>query len=389
MVFSAVAVLATLIYASYLDIRDRRVPFRTWYPMLVVGIALTIVLFYQQTGNISLIFGYLTLVASFLYADYLDNRDPKTPFRFPYLAVVLALPAVSWFIIPAFSTGNLPEIQLIPWYVMFAGLFAYVSYKEYKKRPNQKLTVKQLKKDKLMASNVETVLIRWYFVLIIVILAISSVYMFISEGSPGTTWIYIALAAIFCGVFYIFGQMRLFGGADAWALIFIAFCIPVFPITPLLNTPPLGFLSFSVLINALILNLVAPVGIFIFNILKRNHAPLQYMFFGFPVKGEKIQDSWGFVMEDFTEKNGKIERKFVGFWDSLHRMRSEEGRVYTKDLREHPEEFKRELETYRKAGTVWISYAVPFIVPITAGLVTAIFCGDFLLSIMTALTGGL
>lgn len=388
MVISAVAVLVTLIYASYLDIKDRRVPFRTWYPMLVVGIAATIVLFYQQTGNISLIFGYLALIASFFYADYIDNRDPETPFRFYYLAAILALPALSWFVIPALSSGKLPELQLIPWYVMFVGLLAYISYRESKKRPDRKLKAKQIKKDSLMDSNVETVLTRWYFVLVIIILAIASFYM-IGGGGWGVSGIYIALAAVFCGVFYVFGQMHLFGGADAWALIFIAFCIPTFPITPFLNTPPLGFLSFSVLINALILNLIAPVGIFIINVVKKNRAPLQYMFFGFPVKGEKIQESWGFVMEDFDEKNGNVERKFIGFWDSLRRMRSEEGRIYTKDLREHPEEYEEELGIYRKAGTVWISYAVPFILPITAGLVTAIFCGDFLLAIMTALTGGI
>ncbi|MFY9749192.1 MAG: prepilin peptidase, partial [Methanoregula sp.] len=112
MVISAVAVLVTLIYASYLDIRDRRVPFRTWYPMLIVGIAASMVFFYQQTGNISLIVGYIALIASFLYADYLDNHEAGTPFRLPYLAVVLALPAISWFIIPAISTGKLPETQL-------------------------------------------------------------------------------------------------------------------------------------------------------------------------------------------------------------------------------------------------------------------------------------
>ena len=48
----------------------------------------------------------------------------------------------------------------------------------------------------------------------------------------------------------------------------------------------------------------------------------------------------------------------------------------------------KELALYKKAGTVWISYAVPFIIPITAGLITAIIFGDFLLAIMTALTGG-
>ena len=41
MIISAVAVLVTLIYASYLDIRDRRVPFIHWLPMLVIGIVCT------------------------------------------------------------------------------------------------------------------------------------------------------------------------------------------------------------------------------------------------------------------------------------------------------------------------------------------------------------
>ncbi len=386
-VISAVAVLVTLIYASYLDIKDRRVPFRTWYPMLIVGISATIVLFYQQTGNMSLIFGYVALVASFLYADYLDNHEPGTPFRLPYLAIVLALPAISWFVIPAISTGKLPEAQIIPWYVMFAGLLGYMSYREYKRPPERKLTTKQAKKEARRESNVEEVLSRWYFVLVIVILAVASFYM-IGGGIWVVSGIYIALAAVFCGVFYIFGQMRLFGGADAWALIFIAFCVPTFPLTPLLDTPPLGFFSFSVLINALILNLAAPVGIFIINVVKKNRAPIQYMFFGFPVSGEKIQDSWGFVMEDFIERNGKVERKFIGFWDSLRRMRSDEGRVYTKDLRERPEEFEKELGVYKKAEKVWISYAVPFILPITVGFISAIILGDFLFAIIKILSGG-
>ena len=387
MVVSAVAVLVTLIYASYLDIKDRRVPFRTWYPMLVVGISATIVLFYLQTGNISLIAGYLALVSSFLYADYLDNHEPGTPFRFPYLALVLALPALSWFIIPAISTGKFPDTQLIPWYVMLVGLLGYISYREYKRQPERKLKTKQARKEVKRDANVEEVLSRWYFILVIIILVIASFYM-MGDGSWADSGIYIALAAVFCGVFYIFGQMHLFGGADAWALIFIAFCIPTFPFAPLLNTPPLGFLSFSVLINALILNLVAPVAIFFINVIKKNRAPLQYMFFGFPVDGEKIQDSWGFVMEDFVEKDAKVERKFIGFWDSLHRMRSDEGRVYTKDLREHPEEFQKELGIYKKAGNVWISYAVPFILPITAGFISAILLGDFLFSIIKLFTGG-
>jgi preflagellin peptidase FlaK len=385
MVISAVAVLATLVYASYLDIKDRRVPFVTWYPMLIVGIPATIVLFYMETGknglppNYSLIAGYLALVASFFYANYLDNRELKDTFRFHYLAAVLILPLLSWFVLaPSLN------VQLVPWYAMFAGIFAYVSYREYKRKPEEKTRAKRRKQESDVAGTIN----RWYFVLIIMIFAITSALMLFGTGGWGTAALSILLLAVFCGVFYIFGRMHLFGGADAWALIFISFCIPTFPITPLLNTPPLGFLSFSVLINALILNLVAPIGIFIINIVRGNRAPLMYMFFGFPVQGDKIQESWGFVMEDFTEKKGTISREFIGFFDSLRRMFSGEGRVYTKDLREHPEHYTKELALYRGAGTVWISYAVPFIVPITAGLITAVLFGDFLLAIMKIVTGG-
>lgn len=381
MVISAVAVFATLIYASYLDIKDHRVPFKTWYPMLVIGIPATIWLLYQTIGNYSLIAGYLALVASFFYANYLDNREVGDAFKFHYLAVVLILPALSWFVL----TKNL-NFSLVPWYAMFAGIIAYVSYVEYKRKPEEKIKPKRKKQE----SNVEDALNRWYFVLVIIIFAITSVLMLFGAGGWGAPAMYILLPAIFCGVFYIFGRMHLFGGADAWALIFITFCIPRFPITDLPNIPQLGFgfLSFSVLINALLLNLVAPVGIFMINIIKGNRAPLMYMFFGFPVKGDKIQDSWGFVMEEFEENKGTINRRFIGFWDSLRRMYSGEGRIYTKALRENPEAYTKELTMYRNVGTVWISYAVPFIIPITAGLITAIVLGDFLLAIMKIFIGG-
>jgi preflagellin peptidase FlaK len=113
------------------------------------------------------------------------------------------------------------------------------------------------------------------------------------------------------------------------------------------------------------------------------------MFFGFPVKGDRIQNAWGFVMEDFEERKGIVSRKFIGFWDSIRRMYSGEDRIYTKDLREHPEEFPLEIAMYKKAGSVWISYAVPFIIPITAGLITALIFGDLLFAIMKIVAVGI
>jgi preflagellin peptidase FlaK len=388
MVISAVAVLATLIYASFLDIRDRRVPFIYWLPMLGVGIICTGYVLWQTTASLSLITGYLALVACFLYADYLDSRgrtdSPGLKFYykkssiFYYLALVLILPAMSWFV---FAPS--PDAQLVPWYAMFAGILGYISYREYKGRPEENTRQKR----RMEESNIQETINRWYFILIIMIFSITSVLMLVSPGGWGSPALVILLLAVFCGVFYIFARMHLFGGADAWALIFISFCIPTFPFTPLLGNPALGFFSFSVLINALLLNLAAPVGIFIINLFRGNKAPLMYMFFGFPVQGDRIQNEWGFIMEDFEEKNGTVSRKFIGFWDSIRRMYAGKGRIYTKDLREHPEKFKKELAVYRNAGTVWISYAVPFIVPITAGMVTALVFGDILFALMNVIAG--
>jgi archaeal preflagellin peptidase FlaK len=385
MVISAIAVFVTLLYTSYLDIRDRRVPFIHWMPMLAVGICCTGYLLWQTTASLSFVMGYLSLVGSFLYADYLDNRgrtDSLYLTRYyqkrniiPFLVLVLILPALSWFVLaPAIN------VQLVPWYAMFTGILCYISWMEYSGRFDE-----LPKKKKRQESDIAETIGRWYFVLIVMIFAITSILMYYGTTGWGSPSLMILFLAIFCGVFYLFGRMHLFGGADAWALIFISFSVPVFPttaITPILGVPPIGFLAFSVLINALLLNLVAPLGIFAINIIRGNRAPLMYLFFGFPVKGESIQEEWGFVMEDFEVKDGEITRRFIGFWDAIRRMYAGEGRMYTKDLREHPQEFAQELTMYRNAGTVWISYAVPFIIPITGGFVTAVIFGDLLFAFM-------
>jgi preflagellin peptidase FlaK len=358
--------------------------------MLGIGIVCVIYYLWQTTANLSLVTGYLSIVVCFLYADYLDSRGRTDSLGltwyyqnssiFYYLALALVLPVISWFVL-----APSVNIQLVPWYGMYAGVLSYVTYKEYKVVSDENTSSKQRKRN----ADISDFINRWYFVLIIVIFSITSLIMLFSPGGWGSPAIVILLLSVFCGVFYIFARMHLFGGADAWALIFISFCIPTFPFTPLFGMPPLGFLSFSVLINALLLNLVTPIGIFVMNCIRGNRAPLMYMFFGFPVSGDRIQDEWGFVMEDIEEKKGTISRRFIGFWDSVRRMYANEGRVYTKDLREHPEKYQKELAMYRNAGTVWISYAVPFIIPITAGLITAIIFGDLLFALMKIIGGGM
>jgi len=199
---------------------------------------------------------------------------------------------------------------------------------------------------------------------------------------------YLILAAVFCGFFYLFQAVNLFGGADAYALIIITACIPFYPFEPYFGASPLGFFPFSVLTNAVLINIVAPVAIFAKNILEGNRAPLPCLFLGFPVDGKSIQNEFGFVMEDIEEgEDGRLVRRFVGLTESLRRIVRGERRLYTKDLRLYPEDYQGELALYRKAGKVWISYGIPFIIPIAAGFLTALFMGDILFVIMKAIAG--
>jgi preflagellin peptidase FlaK len=199
---------------------------------------------------------------------------------------------------------------------------------------------------------------------------------------------FLTLTLFFSFLFFLFARFGLFGGADAWALIFIAVLIPAFPVIPLLGLPPLGFFPFSVLINAVLLNLATPIGIFFYNLKQGNRAPFPYPLLGYPVEGDRISESSGFVMEEITEEKGLLHRRFFGIRESLRGMSSGKGRVYTLAMRRNPDAYAGERDLYRKAGKVWISYGVPFIVPITAGYFTALLFGDIVFYLLTVLMGG-
>jgi preflagellin peptidase FlaK len=138
----------------------------------------------------------------------------------------------------------------------------------------------------------------------------------------------------------------------------------------------------------MVLTLVTPLAILLMNLKLGNKAPFPYMFFGFPVDGERIGESYGYVMEEIRDEDGRIQRRFIGIWESLATMVRGKGRVYTLDMRRRPEEYVHERDLYRKAGKVWISYGVPFIVPVTAGLLSALIFGDFIFGLLQVFTGG-
>lgn len=233
--------------------------------------------------------------------------------------------------------------------------------------------------------------ILWYPALVVGIPCTLWFYgiFFLDHGALLTFVILIPILA-FILLFYGFARYNLFGLADAKALILVAVLLPAYPLVPIFGFPPFGpyaFLSFTVLINAVILNLLVPPALFVKNLSEGHRAPFPYMFLGFPVRADRLPDSFGVVIEEITIHEGGITRRFLGIREAVSGMIRGGNRVYTRDLRENPEEYQKEREAYRLAGHVWISYGVPFLVPVTAGLIVALLAGDILGILMKGCMG--
>jgi preflagellin peptidase FlaK len=119
------------------------------------------------------------------------------------------------------------------------------------------------------------------------------------------------------------------------------------------------------------------------NLVRRNRAPFAYLFLGFPVRGERIGEAFGFLMEEIAEEDGKIVRRFIPVRRLIALMFAGKRTLSTQKMKMHPDQYAQELALCRKAGTVWIQYGIPFIIPIAAGFVTALIFGDILYTILT------
>ena len=229
----------------------------------------------------------------------------------------------------------------------------------------------------------------WYPMLGIAVPMAIATYVILFLDGVNTSFLagILIISFILCAFFYFAAAyLHLFGGADAWALIFITACVPLYPGEPLFGYPVLAYFPLSVLLNAVILNLFTPLAILGMNLRRGNRAPIRYMLVGFPVDGTNIENEFGFIMEDFSEtEDGNLSRRYLSFGEAIRRMLRGERRLYTRDFKRHPEEYREELELYRRVGKVWISYGVPFIVPICVGFLSAAIVGDILSIVMAAL----
>jgi preflagellin peptidase FlaK len=371
LVIASLAVLVTLAYASVLDVRERSVPVRTWYPLYLIGAAAVLWYFITASPGWGTVAGYAALIVTIVHGIELEAEAGEIPAKVLLLALgATILQGIAWgFLWKTLGFGAIAGFVILVM-VLWRGL-------ELERRASLD--------EKRLAPASRWIRV-WHIPLIIALQGAAWAALFLS-GNGGAGDLVLVLVALYSELFLIFALTNLFGFADAIALVAIALFVPFFPFQPVLGYPPLRFLPFSALTNAVILNLVTPVGIAAWNALKGSRAPFPYTFFGFPVRGDSIGESFGFVMEDFWEEGGVLRRRFIPVGVALHRMVQAE-RIYTKDLKRHPEQYKKELALYRRAGMVWISYGVPFILPILAGFATALFGGDILFTVMRVAAGG-
>ncbi len=166
----------------------------------------------------------------------------------------------------------------------------------------------------------------------------------------------------------LFTYFSLFGVADGKAMILLSLAVPITPFADWIFPS----LALSSLVDGVVFALIVPVVFLIRNIVLKNKAPFCLMCSGKPVPGDSITTYFGFVSEDITEENGVISRKFSRAHNSIRALKTQSD-LSIRNLREDPKTYARELSLYAKAGNIWISYGVPFMIPITVGYVFALF----------------
>lgn len=209
-------------------------------------------------------------------------------------------------------------------------------------------------------------------------LAAGSVFIIYEIFIGGTSYLVsLAISGIFVfTVVYILFQFGAFGGGDAKGLIVLSILFPSYPvfkisgeIYPLLGLPPVGFFTFTVFGNALLLTTLVPLGMFCYNLLHFSPEMVKnplYMFIGYrtEISSLKYKKHLGLLEKFELDETGSLKRGFA-----------RSGLNFDADQRP-------ELEEYLKKGLIekdiWVTPGLPFMFSITAGFVAAIVFGDLI-----------
>jgi preflagellin peptidase FlaK len=177
-------------------------------------------------------------------------------------------------------------------------------------------------------------------------------------------------AGIIFVLVYILFQLGMFGGADAKSLIVLSIIFPAYPSFQILSyhfpfhEPSIELFSFGVLGNAVLLTITVPLGLALYNIMRKNFDNPAYIFLGYKSKISDLADKHIKLMHGYEVSDGQVVFHFKrGGVEINERVISDLKALSDKGL------IKDE---------VWVTPGLPFMIPITLGFFVAAFYGDLL-----------
>jgi preflagellin peptidase FlaK len=185
--------------------------------------------------------------------------------------------------------------------------------------------------------------------------------------APDRDWLRLALAygtaVVVCALLYAMWYFRLFGGADAKALMVLAFLAPWPSPAALLAIAP----ALDALANGSLLMLAVPVGTLLYNLVRGDLA-LPAALLGRPVPIVQARAAHVWPMQR-VDADGRVRWRF---WQKAGL-----------------ESLDAEYEALERAGrtTVWTTAKVPFLVPLAAGLALGWWPGNLVVLLVERLLG--
>ena len=204
--------------------------------------------------------------------------------------------------------------------------------------------------------------------------ALFVIYDLLNGGLPALLKVALSGGIIFIFVYILF-QLGGFGGADAKSLIVLAIIIPVYPVIELLGltfphqgVPLIDLFAFSVFGNAVLLTIVVPLSLFLYNLLTLKPREIiekpAYIFVGYKADISKLLNSHIKLIEEHYLSGNEVQTKFRrGGADINEATVSELEKFTANGLMDH---------------RVWVTPGLPFMIPITLGFFTAVFFGDLI-----------
>ncbi len=196
-------------------------------------------------------------------------------------------------------------------------------------------------------------------------------YDIMTKGTQYIMLLFLSAGLIFVLVYILF-QLGTFGGADAKSLIVISIILPSYPVFSAfgfdfpLNKPLLDLFSFGILGNAVLLTVVVPLGLAVYNTSRMGlhiDNPL-YIFIGYKSRISDLADKHIKLIQSFEEENGLVKFRF------------RRGGV------EIDETVISKLKVLSEKGIindeVWVTPGLPFMIPITLGFFVAVVYGDMI-----------